>query len=181
MIMKGKRLAFVDIETTGTDPLKHEIIEIGCLVARQNDDGTFASVDEFEVKVKPEHIETAEPAALRINGYDEGQWLFAHTLEEALKLLAQKVGEDATMVAHNITFDYSFLVNAHSRLGLSDPFFHKYDTLTMALMKFKDEEDVQRLSLRALCERFGVKNEKAHTALADVRATFEVFKKLVAK
>ncbi len=179
--MKGKKLAFIDIETTGTNPFKHEILEIGCLIARQNDDGTFEAVEEFEVKVQPEHIETAEPEALRINGYDESQWLFAHTLEESLKLLNQKLGGSATMIAHNITFDYSFIINAYSRLGMEDPFFHKYDTLTMALMKFKDEEDMQRLSLRALCERFNIKNDKAHTALADVRATFEVFKKLMAK
>jgi len=178
--MKGKKIAFVDIETTGVDPYKHEILEIGCLVAKQNDDGSFVMIEEFEVKVKPEHIENAEPQALRINGYDEANWMFAHTLEEALRLMNQKLGDDATMIAHNITFDYSFIINAYSRLGMKDPFFHKYDTLTMAMMRFKDEEDTQRLSLRALCEKFGIKNEKAHTALADVRATFEVFKRLMA-
>ncbi len=181
MTFKGKKLAFVDIETTGTNPWKHEIIELGCLIAKQNDDGSFAVLGEFEVKIKPERIEDAEPEALRINGYDEAQWLFAHTMEEALKLMAQKIDGEATFIAHNVTFDYSFLVNAYGRLGVKEPFFHKYDTLTMAMMKYRFDEEVQRLSLKALCEKFGIKNEKAHTALADVRATFEVFKKLIAR
>lgn len=179
--MKGKRLAFIDVETTGTDPSKHEIIELGCMIAKMNDDGTFSMVEEFDVKVQPQHIETAEPEALRINGYNEAEWMFAHTLSEALDLLTKKAGEDATMIAHNITFDYSFIVNAYGSLGLRDPFFHKYDTLTMAMLRFKDEPEVQRLSLRALCERFGIKNENAHTALADVRVTFEIFKRLMGK
>ena len=179
--MKNRKLAFIDIETTGTNPIKHEIIEIGCLIAKQNDDGSFVMTDEFDIKVKPEHIETAEREALRINGYHESEWVFAHTLDEALKLINEKTGGDATMIAHNLSFDHGFLWNAYSNKGIKEPFFHKFDTLTMAMMKFKDEEDMQRLSLRALCEKFGVRNEKAHTALADIRATFEVFKHLMKK
>jgi DNA polymerase III epsilon subunit-like protein len=30
-----------------------------------------------------------------------------------------------------------------------------------------------------LCVRFGIKNEHAHTALSDARATFELYKKLI--
>jgi len=33
--MKNHNLAFTDLETTGLDAHKHEIIEIGCLLARQ--------------------------------------------------------------------------------------------------------------------------------------------------
>ncbi|MEK9183615.1 MAG: exonuclease domain-containing protein [Patescibacteria group bacterium] len=33
--MKKHNLAFTDLETTGLDAHKHEIIEIGCIVAKQ--------------------------------------------------------------------------------------------------------------------------------------------------
>jgi DNA polymerase III epsilon subunit-like protein len=36
-----------------------------------------------------------------------------------------------------------------------------------------------KLSLRALCEKYGIENKKAHSAFADAYATFEVFKKLL--
>ena len=100
--MKGKKLAFVDIETTGINPFKHEIIEIGCLIAKQNDRGEWVTVEEFEFKVKPEHIETAETEALRINGYNETNWMFAHSLEEALKTLSQKC-DGCVLVGQNIS------------------------------------------------------------------------------
>ena len=33
--MKKHNLAFIDLETTGLDPDKQEMIELGCVVARQ--------------------------------------------------------------------------------------------------------------------------------------------------
>lgn len=177
--MKGKKLAFIDIETTGTNPYKHEIVEIGCMMVRQNDDGTFTVLEEFEVKVKPEHIETAEREALRINGYDEGQWLFAHTQKEALTLVSQKC-EGAIMVAQNTSFDYSFLAVGFGKYEVKDPFFYaKLDTIPMAYLRFRNDPEMDSFTLRKLCEKFGIKNEKAHTAMADIRVTFEIFKRLL--
>ncbi|KKS11066.1 MAG: hypothetical protein UU67_C0085G0001, partial [Candidatus Daviesbacteria bacterium GW2011_GWB1_41_5] len=37
----------------------------------------------------------------------------------------------------------------------------------------------ERFNLGALAKYFGVENEKAHSALADIRATFEIYKKLL--
>ena len=179
--MKGKKLAFIDIETTGTNAHKHEILEIGCLLARYNEDGTYSVLEEFEVKVKPEHIETAEIGALRVNGYDENQCLFAHTQKEALTLVSQKC-EGAVMVAQNASFDYSFLSVGFGKYDVPDPFFYaKLDPIPMAYLRFRDDPEMDSFSLRKLCEKFGIKNEKAHTAMADIRATFEVFKRLMGR
>ena len=57
--------------------------------------------------------------------------------------------------------------------------YHKLDTISIAWAKFHKDTDVIHFSLRELCERFGIKNEKAHTALSDARATFELYKKLM--
>jgi DNA polymerase III subunit alpha, Gram-positive type len=177
--MKGKRLAFVDLETTGVNPFKHEIIEIGCLIAKQNDAGQWVVTEEFEFKVKPEHIETAEVEALRINRYDESEWMFAHTQEEALKTLSQKC-DGCVMVGQNVSFDYGFLASKFGKYGITDPFFYaKLDTISLAYMRFRKDAEMTSFTLRELCERLGIKNEKTHTALADIRATFEVFKKLM--
>lgn len=177
--MREKKLAFIDLETTGFSPLDHEIIEIGCLIAKLDENGQYVELESFEVKVKPEHIETAEQEALRINGYDEANWMFAHTQKEALTMLAQKC-DGCVMVAQNIPFDYSFLINGFFRHGIKDPFFFaKLDTISLAYLRFRKDPDMKSFSLRSLCEKYGIKNDKAHTALADIRATFEVFKKLM--
>jgi len=60
MDFKKRPLAIVDIETTGDDELKHEILEIGLLVVRQKD---LEVIDSGNWLVKPHHIETAVPAA----------------------------------------------------------------------------------------------------------------------
>jgi DNA polymerase III epsilon subunit-like protein len=177
--MIQKKLAFIDIETTGIKLMKHEIIEIGCLIAVQYPDGSFQVKEEFEIKVKPERIEDADIKALRINGYSADGWLFAHSKQEAMQMLALKT-ESAVMVAHNVGFDYSFIQKAFEECGIENKMFYaNIDTLTLAIAKLKDNEDVGRYTLRAMCEHFGIKNERAHTALADVRATFELFKKLM--
>jgi len=176
--MNNKNLAFIDIETTGFNIEKHEIIEIGCVVASQNGKD-LKIIEEFEIKIKPEHIETADPDALQLNNYDEGKWLFASDKKEAIKVLSEKT-KDCMMVAHNIAFDYSFLAKAFSDTGIEDTmFFAKIDTISFAYGKLHDDPKITRYSLAKLCEHFGIVNEKAHTALSDARATFELFQKLI--
>ncbi len=177
--MKEKKLAFIDVETTGMNPLDHEVIEIGCLLAKLNEKGIYEELESFEVKVKPDHIETAEQQALRINRYNDEDWLFAHSQKEAFTMLAQKC-EGCVMVAQNTPFDYAFLQAGFVKQGLKDPFFFaKLDTISLAYLRFRKDPEMNSFSLKALCDKYGIKNEKAHSALADIRVTFEVFKKLM--
>jgi DNA polymerase III epsilon subunit-like protein len=55
---------------------------------------------------------------------------------------------------------------------------YKLDTISIAFARLYNRPDV-KYSLRYLCELFGVKNENAHTALADARALYEVYKKMM--
>ena len=66
-LMKRHNLAFIDVETTGFDPETQEIIELGVVIARPTGDDAmdYEIVDEIDLKIKPEHIETADPQALR--------------------------------------------------------------------------------------------------------------------
>lgn len=176
--MKGKRLAFIDIETTGIHPEKHEIIELACVLVDE-DMGGYKIVGEFEMKIKPTHLETAEPEALRVNGYSDGDWLFACSLTEALTHLAKKC-EGTVMVAQNVSFDYAFIQKGFHTCEIADPFFYaKLDTIPMAYLRHRDNPKLSSYTLRSLCEFYGIKNTQAHTALADARATFEVFKMLM--
>ena len=63
--------AFLDIETTGRHPGIHELLEIGVVVTRGDN---LALIDSFEVKVRPEHFELAEPEALAINHWSQEGW-----------------------------------------------------------------------------------------------------------
>lgn len=177
------KLAFIDTETTGLNVLKNEIIQIGCVLVTQktNEDRSlsFETIDEFEIKVKPKNIENADLVALRINGYNEADWVFAYTLEEGLKIFSEKA-KDAIMVAHNLCYDFAYLEKAFLETGVQNKLhYHKLDTISIAYAKSKNRGDINRFSLHALCELFGIENKNAHTALSDCRATFELYKKLM--
>lgn len=177
--MKNKNIAFVDIETTGFNPESQEIIEIGCVIVKQNDGALGEIIDEFELKIKPEKLENADPEALSINGYNEAEWLFASNLEQAMTVFADKTKE-CIFAAHNVAFDWSFIAKAFATTGVENKMFYaKIDTISFALAKLHKDPAVTRYNLGSLCERFGITNDRAHTALADTRATVEMYRKLL--
>lgn len=177
--MKNKNLAFIDIETTGFNVQTQEIIEIGCVIVSQKEGLLGDIIDEFELKIKPEKLENADPEALSINGYNEADWLFATNLEQAMKAFAEKT-KDCIFVAHNVAFDWAFIAKAFAETAVeSQLYYAKIDTISFAFGKLHQDPSVTRFSLAALCERFGVTNNKAHTALADARATSEMYRKLL--
>lgn len=183
--MKKHNLAFTDLETTGLDAHKHEIIEIGCVIAKQiqglgiGGGPKVEIITDFAIKIKPERIETADPEALKINHYNEEDWRGAVSLEEAMKFYAEKT-RDTELIGQNVSFDWVFLDEAFRRTGVKNEMhYHRLDVMSMAFAKLYDDNNAQKFSLRALCDYFGVKNEKAHSALSDARATFEIYKKLM--
>ncbi|MBX4216070.1 3'-5' exonuclease [Candidatus Parcubacteria bacterium] len=181
--MRKNNLAFIDTETTGFEIERHEIVQIGCVVVRQVErDGKGPEVEvieEFELKVKPTHIETADRGALKVNGYNSTEWADALTLKQALEVLAEKT-KDAIMVGHNVAFDYAFLKKAFEDQKVANAMhYHKIDTISFAFALLYDNLEVEKFSLRALCEYFKIENKNAHTALSDARATFELYKKLL--
>lgn len=181
--MRGRNFAFIDLETTGLEPARHEILEIACLVAKPEAvpgrGPKLSVVDEFEVRVKPEHLERADPEALRINGYNDADWLFAADLRLGLEPLVAKT-ENAVMVGQNVSFDWAFLERAAETTGLQFKMhYHRIDLLSMAFARLYHNLEIDKLSLRALAEYFKIENPRAHTALADIRVTYQIFCRLL--
>lgn len=182
--MKGTDLVFVDIETTGLNPRIHEIIEIGVVRVSQlwqeGEKPVFSETSRWSVKIRPENIAVADPASLKINGYNHDGWKEAISLAEALNIFSQKT-EGAIMVAHNVAFDAGFLDEYMGRLSIANKMhYHRLDTVSMAYAKLHSTPDVNRYSLGELCKYFHINNENAHSALGDAVADFELFKKLMA-
>ena len=181
--MRMTDLAFVDIETTGLDSRVHEIIEIAVVRVRQiwvkDEKPTFEKIFEWSAKIKPQHLEVADPVALRINGYIASDWAENVPLEDALNQLAEKT-DGAIMVAHNVAFDSSFIEEQFARHNIKNKMhYHRLDTVSFAFGKLAENAEVGRYSLGELCKYFGIVNERAHSALSDARADFELFKKLM--
>lgn len=173
---RSRNLVFVDVETTGRFSIIHEIIEIAAVVVTG---GEFRVIDEYTFKVKPLHIERADPKALEINGYSKRTWRSAPLLEEVLPKF-NDLAADGMLAGWNISFDWAFLENAFVRLNIEPEFdYHRLDVMSIAFEKLYPTLDVKSLSLRKVASYLGISLPEIHRALDDSRATYEVFKKLM--
>ena len=169
-------IAFIDLETSGLDPTRHEILEIG--VIRVRGDG-LAEIDRTDVRVRPRRIETANPEALVINGYSEKGWENATSLPEALEWIAPLL-EGAILAGHNVAFDQAFLDAAWRESGVSRPDMdhHVLDTATLA-WPLVAANLAESLSLAPICSALGIYDGELHRALADAERSLKVARVLL--
>ena len=169
-------IAITDVETTGLDFAIQEIIEIGLVVINQK---TLEILDTLDVKVNPEHIETANEFALNLNGYNETNWKNAITLKEAMSIYGEKT-KDAIFCAHNMTFDWSFIFEAFRKTGVKNQMdHHRIDLFTMIWMKLRNS-NCEKFSLNEAAKRLGVPEEPMpHRGINGAMTAYEIYKKLV--
>ncbi|WP_026463514.1 3'-5' exonuclease [Adhaeribacter aquaticus] len=164
--MSLNNITILDFETTGLDPDKDRVIEIG---AMRVIDGDVKM--EFNCIVNPEGVKLSEYAA-KVNNISEEQLANGTNQRLAMALLRNIIG-DSVIIAHNAAFDLSFLHHSYNRLGgqpLTNPFLC---TRTVAAFRYPFPH-----SLESLCSRMGIVNETAHRALSDVKATYQLLCKM---
>jgi len=160
----------VDIETTGLDPHLGAIIEIGAV--RMEADG---QTRDFQCLLRPRV--PVEPQAFLAHGISEAE---ANELgmapADGLRAFAEYLG-DLPMVAHNgLGFDFPFLAVEMDRYQVLRADNLLLDTVPIAKRFVKTTDG--GFSLRSLCQTYSVVNERAHRALADARATAQVFREM---
>lgn len=170
------RIAVTDIETTGLDFKTHEIVEIGLLVVDQS---SFEIVDSLDVKVRPEHIGTASESALTLNGYNEFDWKDSISLNDAMSLYSLKTA-NAIFCAHNVTFDWSFIMEAFRVTGVENKLdYHRLDLYTMAWLILRNS-GLERFKLNKIASFLEIEEEPVpHRAIKGARTACEVLKRLL--
>lgn len=148
----------VDLETTGTNHLKDEIIEVGAIkyVSGKETDRFQAQV-KTEVKI-PKKVE-------RLTGISNDYLtMFGREPEEVYKELRTFLG-DNIIVGHNFkTFDSKFLEDAYEK-ELKCHFPNDYiDTLYLARKAFPN---LKHHNLECLSEEYDIDYSKAHRAIED--------------
>ena len=159
----------VDLETTGLQPAKDRILEIGAVKVEKG-----VVKDTFSTFINPR---MAIPAYIQaLTGITQDMVKDAGTAEQAFYEFLDFCG-DAVLMGHNLMFDYSFL--KHQAANLKIPFERKgLDTLKIARGILPELES---RSLTSLCEYFQINREHAHRAFHDALATHEVYEQLKAK
>lgn len=172
-------LVFLDTETTGLSPSRHEIIDIW---AQRRRWGTLELVAEAGGLVEPAAIQRAEPRALRVNGFDSARWAAEARSWGAVWLEVEPLLEGyVTVVGSNPCFDLRFIEAQIYRTTCRSWAWPRYIIDTAAIATpLRWQGLVTSCSLGALCEHLGVGAEDAaHSARGDVLRTVEVFRRLV--
>ena len=159
---KKECLIFLDFETSGLEPGRNHIIEIGAL--KIDSDGFEHTFDTF---VKP-------PVALtekitQITKITDAMLKDAPKIEEIIQDFYDFIG-DATIIAHNAEFDTTWLIMEFLKHNL--PLKNNNIVCTFRWAQAMNES---RCSLAALTKKYKIGHLNAHRALADAAVTKELF------
>lgn len=159
------KFVFVDTETTGLDHTKHEMLEIAIVVFENGEKTTI------ERKIKPTNLETAQPKALEVNGYNEEEWAEAQEWDKQMSLEFRDLIRGAMIIGHNPMFDLRFIEAACTRFGVRLPLRPVFDTKCAAYMLGHN-----RLGMDNIREQDeNMTKEGSHRALKDVEDCIYLF------
>jgi DNA polymerase-3 subunit epsilon len=157
-----------DIETTGLEPKRDRIVEIGAV--KFDSRGPAA---RYAALINPEISMPAE--AGMVNGITDAMLAGKPTIEKVLPDFLRFIN-NTIIVAHNASFDCGFINESLARLRQGDlpPALPNKiaDTLLMARRFFPGRA---RYNLQVLASDFGLVAEAAHRALDDARLCMEIF------
>ena len=152
-----ERFVILDLETTGLDPSRHEIIEIGAIRVNRNS----TTHDTFQTLVIPR--KSPSKKIVEITGITK-EMLHAEGVEirEAMVELVKFIG-DLPLVTFNAEFDMAFLRAAGDNNGVSI----QNRTSCALSMARRAWPGLKSYRLQDLAEAGGFSAVSAHRAIAD--------------
>ncbi len=182
------KLAFIDVETTGTIPEIQDIIQMA----------GWINNEPFDFKCQPANYDKINPKAMDANKLTIEQLkTFPEPLGvyyEFINLLKKHVNiydplDRMVIVGHNAFFDKNFIfefINKHTEKGPNGKpvvypgsFFYKGCLCTMGLytqaLFLGLVKKPKQFTLSTLCELCDIKLEFAHNAFYDITATRKLF------
>lgn len=193
--MNGNIMAAVDVETTGLDATKHDIIQIAVVPL----DSTYRpnpNIAPFVYKIAPriDRLKYVEKKANRVHGFDLADmvrscpdcWTVSDRLVEWFDKLPLGMDKRLVPLGHNYSFDRQFIIEWLGPLSYDRMFsYHYRDSMHLAL-SINDACDIHaepaaytRYGLGDLCRFHKVENLKAHDALCDCLATAELYRRMI--
>ncbi|HAK47389.1 MAG TPA: DNA polymerase III subunit epsilon [Spirochaeta sp.] len=159
-----------DFETTGLYPDKDRIIEIGAVkFDLKGDEYRFSGLINPGVSIPS--------GASAVNNIYDKDVADKPPIEEIMPAFINFV-DDSVLIAHNIGFDASFLMQTNERLGLKTPDLICLDTILLAKQYFKG---LYSYSLENISKAIGINIENAHRAEDDAEACMKLFLKCLKK
>lgn len=163
-----EKLVFIDLETTGINPVSDRITEIGIVEV----DAT-GSVTRWSTLVNPEI--PIPPFIQTLTGIDNAMVRNAPVFADIAEQLALRL-QGGLFIAHNARFDYGFLRNAFKEVGSS----LRCEVLCTVKLSRKIFPKHAKHNLDILIERHGLVPDGRHRALSDADLLWQLWNKLIA-
>lgn len=162
-----QKFAFVDIETTGSNPVKNRVIEVAIVRV----EGTKL-VDRWSSLVNPG---MPIPSFIRnFTGINEDMLLDKPIFEELADEILERL-EGYVFVAHNVRFDYGFLKNEFKRIGKN----LKAKQLCTVKLSRKLYNEYKKHNLDAVMNRLELDPvTDRHRALGDADLLYQFWKRI---
>ena len=158
-----------DLETTGFSPKNDKIIEIGAVKVQNG-----KIIDSFSEFVNPRR-----PIPYKITeltGISDDMVKYADSIDFVLPKFMEFIG-DAAVVAHNASFDCSFIEKNCKDLDLP---FNATILDTVQICRFLYPE-LKSVKLNIVAKHLGVKLTSHHRAVDDAKATGDIFVECIKK
>lgn len=156
-----------DIETTGFSPVQNQIIEIGAVkIVDGKMTEKFSSFVNPKVPI-PFKIE-------KLTGINDTMVVNSPTISKVLPEFLE-FSKDCVLVAHNASFDMSFVLENASVMGVKTDYTY-LDTVALARVLLPHHA---KYTLDAVAKILGVSLENHHRAVDDAMATAEIFEKML--
>ncbi len=162
-----RRLAVIDLETTGMDPIRDRITEVAVILL---DDDVVTHT--WQTLINPGVGIPSEIQAL--TGISNAMVRDAPSFESIANTLNQLLS-DRIFVAHNARFDYGFVKQSFAREGLA----FTADVLCSVRLSRRLEPAHASHSLDALIVRHDLKTDSRHRAIGDAQLVVRLMQVLL--
>ncbi len=185
--MKDKKVFWFDVETTGLDCSKHGIVQLAGMIEVNRE-----IEEEFEFKLRPFPGDQIEESALSVHGFTVEKISGFDDPKQIYGLLIKLLGRHCDRydrndkfypAGYNVSFDYSFLQAFF--LKNNDKYFgswfnhRRLDPLAILWVgDYAGKYSLENYKLETVAGHFGI-GIQAHDALSDVKATREIFTRLI--
>jgi DNA polymerase-3 subunit epsilon len=165
--LEAAKFYAIDIETTGLDFSKDEIISFACVPVINL---RILVRDTFYTLIKPKSY---NHKAMRYHGISKDNLMDAPAFEEVSDRILKTL--DGILIGHTVEFDFTFLKTSFKSLGVR----FKRDLIDIAMverwLRLKRKTEENDFSLDGMIAAYGLKPHYRHNAAADAFFAAQIF------
>ena len=186
MELKKRKMVLIDVETTGLDPERHQLLSVGMLVIEN-----LKIIDKLEINIKHKDYYIS-PKALKTNKinileHEEHAIESKQAVEEIIQFLEKNKSDDKFIVlGQNVIFDRNFLEKFFIKEWKIKEYRSLIDYKSLDLMQLSLIRNIEgkivleKQDLDTILKTLDICiPETRHSALVDCELEFEVFKRLI--